>query len=56
MESIRELINSIVAADSDSFGIAILAIGGLVVLLIGYGLLVQAGQSSNSAPEKRRLS
>ena len=53
MEGFRELINSIVVADSNSFGIAILAIGGLVILLIGYGLLVQARQS---AQEKRRSS
>jgi hypothetical protein len=53
MEGFRELINSIVAADSNSFGIAILAIGGLVILLIGYGLLVQASQA---AQEKRRSS
>jgi len=53
MEGIRELINSIVVADSNSFGIAILVIGGLVILLIGYGLLVQAGQSTF---DKRRRS
>ena len=45
MEGIRELINGIVVADSRSFGIAILVIGGLVILLIGYGLLVQSSQS-----------
>ena len=46
MEGFRELINSIVAADSNSFGIAILAIGGLVILLIGYGFWVQSSQST----------
>ena len=46
MEGFRELINSIVVTASNSFGIAILVIGGLVVLLIGYGLLVQASQST----------
>jgi hypothetical protein len=46
MESIRELINSSVVTASNSFGIAILVVGGLVILLIGYGLLVQASQSS----------
>ena len=46
MESFRDLINSIVVTASNSFGIAILVIGGLVVLLIGYGLFVQASQST----------
>jgi hypothetical protein len=46
MEGFREVINSIIVADSNSFRIAILVIGGLVFLLIGYGFWVQSSQST----------
>lgn len=49
MEGIRELIGSMVGvANYVRYGIAILMIGGLLLLLIGYVLLVKSRQSTFS--------